>query len=46
MTEAEIDDIVDRWHSGAFPGQSLHEALGWTWEEYGQWFKTGLCPQR
>lgn len=34
-----ILDITSAWHDGAFPGKELHEALGWTWEQYGRWLE-------
>jgi hypothetical protein len=34
----EIDDYVERWHSGlAGENQELHEFLGMSWEEYSLW---------
>lgn len=32
----DIDDWVERWHTGDSK-QELHEFLGMTWEEYGNW---------
>jgi hypothetical protein len=44
MQEA-IDDAVDDWHEGAgVEGESLHEYLGMTWAEYGEWVQTGRLP--
>ena len=35
-----IDDWVDRWHADKAPeGMKLHEYLGFTWEEYGEWMR-------
>lgn len=39
MSDDEINDIIDEWHDGKHPGKSLHEALGWTWEEYAAWLQ-------
>ena len=38
MTDKQIDDKVDLWHTGVskFP---LHEFLGMTWDEYKVWVK-------
>ena len=44
MTDEEIDDIVERWHAGEFPGKDLHEAIGWTWEEYSRWVESCIAP--
>lgn len=32
----DIDDWVERWHTSD-TGMQLHEYLGMTWEEYGNW---------
>jgi hypothetical protein len=34
----EIDDFIDRWHE-APEGRELHEYLGMTEEEYGNWLR-------
>ena len=34
-----IHDYIERWHSGAGLGQSLHAYLGMTWENYSAWVK-------
>ena len=34
----DIDDFVDRWHA-APEGRELHEYLGMTIHEYGQWLR-------
>lgn len=39
MTDDEIDDIIERWHGGEWPDKELHEALGWTWEQYSTWLE-------
>lgn len=44
MTDEEVDDAIDAWHDGAGPGQSLHEYLGWTWEQYAHWVQTNEIP--
>ena len=37
-TEQELldlfDQVVEQWHTGAWSGKPLHEALGLTWREY------------
>lgn len=34
-TEQELlDHVVEQWHTGAWSGKPLHEALGLTWREY------------
>lgn len=37
----DIDDWIERWHEGDSNLQ-LHQFLGMTWEEYGNW---GLAPK-
>lgn len=34
---AAIDDAVDRWHDDRSDGRELHEALGFSAEEYSMW---------
>ena len=46
MTGDELDDKIQGWHEGAGPGQELHEYLDFTLDEYKDWFKTGLVPER
>ena len=36
-TEAAVDDWVEAWHTGDGEGLELHEYLGMTWDEYGDW---------
>jgi len=51
MTEEEVDSRVEVWHT--MPRQdwerlgcpSLHAFLGFTWDEYARWVKTGEIPQ-
>jgi hypothetical protein len=43
-TDEEIDDIIDKWHDGEINTDMLHDALGWTWEEYARWLIEGLIP--
>jgi hypothetical protein len=46
----EIDDMIDRWHADPEVGGEpvfkcdLHEALGWTWEQYKRWVETSVIP--
>lgn len=47
--DSKIDDAIDRWH--AAPEDecegSLHDYLGWTWEEYAAYVESReLPPQR
>ena len=43
-TDEEIDDLVDQWHAG--DGKvPLHEFLGMTWEQYGEWLESNLWPK-
>jgi hypothetical protein len=37
VSDDEIDDLIDAWHSGAGQGKPLHEHLRWTWAEYKAW---------
>jgi hypothetical protein len=46
MTNDEIEDKIEEWHEGAGPDKELHEYLGFTLDEYKDWFKTNLVPQR
>jgi hypothetical protein len=46
MTGDELDDKIQEWHEGAGQGEELHEYLGFTLEEYQEWFKTGMVPKR
>jgi len=32
-----VDDWVEAWHEGEGLGMELHEYLGMTWDEYGDW---------
>lgn len=39
------DDIVDAWHEHRYPDDlELHEALGWSWEEYKAWVERSELP--
>ena len=38
----DIDDWIDRWHTGDSK-QELHEFLGMTFEEYGNWVLAPGC---
>lgn len=42
LSEDAILEITSAWHDGAFPGKELHEALGWTWEQYARWVEDPL----
>jgi len=41
LTPEELEARIDAWHNGDGEGQELHEYLGWTWEQYKNWVKTG-----
>jgi hypothetical protein len=36
-TEDEVDDAVERWHTGTGLGMELREYLGWSWDDYSRW---------
>lgn len=38
-TEDEIEQRVEDWHEGRTKHGTLHEAMGWTWEEYAVWLQ-------
>jgi hypothetical protein len=40
MTEKQIDDLIDEWHTGEH-SIKIHEFLGWTLEEYKIFVETG-----
>lgn len=31
------DELVGAWHQGYRPDDTLHDVLGMTWPEYGEW---------
>lgn len=39
-TKDDVDRIIDQWNAGVGPDH-LHDALGWTPEEYRQWVNSG-----
>jgi hypothetical protein len=47
LTEEEVDKRVDVWHDmddeefEAEGRPSLHEFLGWTFQEYARWVRSG-----
>jgi len=44
-TEEEILDRTDKWHDKFLDRKiSLHEYLGWTWEEYKGYLERGEIP--
>ncbi len=52
-TEALVKEIADRisnsidaWHEGAGAGKSLHDFLGWTWEEYKDYVEDNIIPEK
>jgi hypothetical protein len=42
--EKRINDLIDQWHEGN-TGVPLHEFLGMTWEQYGEWLESNLWPK-
>lgn len=42
--DRQVDRIVTDWHSGKIAGVELHEALGWSIEEYAHWAETSKIP--
>lgn len=40
-----IDVLVDQWHETPGITVSLHDYLGLTWEEYGQWVRDCDLPE-
>jgi hypothetical protein len=40
----QIDDIIDKWHAGEIKCEHLHDALGWTWEQYKYWVENSIVP--
>lgn len=39
-TADDIENYIEYWHTHE-TGKPLHEFLGLTWEEYGQWLRNG-----
>ena len=48
MTESEVDDLVEQWHSTTTHPEPLSKFIrsktGWTAEEYERWVVTGEMP--
>lgn len=48
LTSEELDARIEAWHNAPDDSQvaqmSLHEYLGWTWEEYKSWVQKGIQP--
>lgn len=45
MTDEEIDDKIEEWHqTSSYKELSLHEFLGWTWQQYKNWVEKGVKP--
>ena len=42
-TEDQILDAADEWHNSD-SNLTLHEFLGWTWEQYKAYVEDGLIP--
>lgn len=45
MTPEEVDDAIERWHTGDSE-LPLHEFLGWSRQEYSIWVETNVIPNR
>jgi hypothetical protein len=43
-TETDIAERVKLWHDSEANEVSLHEYLGWTWEDYCEWVMYGTIP--
>lgn len=41
VTDEQIDDRIDEWHESTTDDGPLHEWLGMTWVEFGQWLEGG-----
>ncbi len=51
MTDDEIDAKIEAWHEGKTPHQYLHEALGWSRDQYAAWVQgfgewKDECPEK
>lgn len=47
LTPDEVDARIETWHNAVDGGNkntSLHEYLGWTWEEMKRWVEKGIIP--
>lgn len=42
----ELDDLVDQWHEGEWPGKSLEDVIrlrtGWSHEQFDRWVTGGV----
>lgn len=45
MTDEEVMDLIDKWHDEGHTSMSLHEYLGWTWEQYKRYVEKGEIPE-
>jgi hypothetical protein len=46
-TSEEIDDRISAWHACEGNGIKLHQALGWTWDEFALWVRDdSIIPSR
>ncbi len=44
-TETEVLARVEAWHEcDDYDPGDMHDAIGWTWEEYARWVETGALP--
>jgi len=44
-TSEEVDMRIDEWHGNGETNMSLHEYLGWTWEQYSLYVSSGKIPE-
>jgi hypothetical protein len=44
MTQNEVDQLVDQWHTDPNIAMPLHEHLGWTPDQYATYVETGKIP--
>jgi hypothetical protein len=48
VTRHTLDDLVELWHDGAWPGLELEElireATNWSHNDYDRWAATGASP--
>jgi len=43
LTEDEINDLIDNWHTMENCDQELYEFLQMTWEEYSKYVEKSKC---
>ncbi len=42
----QTDEVIERWHRGELRHATLHQALGWTWQEYCRWLESRQMPTK